>query len=69
MITLLLVFTVCFKGECHEYIAESYVLSERVARIQCELDGKEFEQSNSTVWHCSKPEDYTKDYFPKISLD
>lgn len=66
--TLLLVFTVCFKGECHEWITETYTQPIDQALIECLHDGQEL-SNQDIVWHCAKPEDYTETYTPKQSRD
>lgn len=66
-VTLNLVYTVCFKGQCHEYIAETYTNPLEIALEQCKLDGSTLdnENGNSLAWNCSNPRDYTFKYTPK----
>lgn len=58
-----LYYTVCFKDECHEYIAESY---DSVTDLEaCKRDGNELSEQNGVSWYCGKPSEYQSTYTSK----
>lgn len=61
--TYLLIFTVCFKHQCHEYVIES-----NQTLIECKHNGNQLEIDNpGTVWHCGLPNSVMPSYTPKES--
>ena len=62
--TLALIYTVCFKGECNEYIAETYYKPFLNSIEDCKSDAEELD-NQGIVWHCGVPESYTESYIPE----
>lgn len=70
--TILLISTICYSNECHEFVMDSFseqTVEESVEGIalgDCLLQGIELEMENpGLAWHCSEPSDFIPIYTPR----